>query len=70
MQASTNGGSRGNPGRGGHGIVYRTDAGAVQAVVVKHIGVSTAYMAECYSILNAAVKAIEKGWTKLYVVSD
>ncbi|KAF6175672.1 hypothetical protein GIB67_022674 [Kingdonia uniflora] len=67
LLANTDGSSRGNPDRGRFGIVYWNDRGAVEAVMVKTIEITTSFMAECYGILNVAVKAFEKGWLMLKV---
>ncbi|KAF9599521.1 hypothetical protein IFM89_038741 [Coptis chinensis] len=60
----------GNLGLVGWGATYRDHNGEFLLVSCKGLGVETNYVAECYTILENAEVAIEKGWLNLWLESD
>ncbi|KAF6159409.1 hypothetical protein GIB67_032180 [Kingdonia uniflora] len=70
MKANCDGSSRGNPGRAGCGVVFRDHNAAIQGLMVKSLGVTTSFMAECTAIITEAEKAFLKGWYRLLITTD
>jgi ribonuclease HI len=64
------GGSRGNPGPSGIGVVVEDIDGATLATVSRAIGVTTNNVAEYQALLAGLKKAEELGATQVEVVSD
>ena len=70
MTAYTDGGSRGNPGPAGYGVVVVGDDGEVVAELKGALGVTTNNVAEYEGLLAALRYAIEQGYRELRVRSD
>jgi len=64
------GGSRGNPGPAGAGVVLRADDGAPLVAVGRFIGRATNNVAEYRALIAGLEKAIELGATRLDVFGD
>ncbi|KAF6137718.1 hypothetical protein GIB67_032607 [Kingdonia uniflora] len=60
----------GNPGPSGIGVVYRDCEGRVLGTLSKAVGSTTNYLAEAQAIVDGVEKAIHRGWTTLWIVSD
>jgi len=67
---STDGGSRGNPGRAAYGYVLETEDGTVLDARGEAIGVATNNVAEYRGLLAGLASALERGVDELEVVSD
>jgi probable phosphoglycerate mutase len=68
--AYTDGGSRGNPGPSGYGVVIQGDDGAVLAELSEFIGMRTNNVAEYSGMLAALEYALAHGHPRLRIVSD
>jgi ribonuclease HI len=68
--AFTDGGSRGNPGPAGYGVVVQSEDGAVLAELSEFLGMRTNNVAEYSGLLAALEYALANGHAKLRVVSD
>ncbi len=68
--AFTDGGSRGNPGPSGYGVVLQAENGATLAELSDFIGMRTNNVAEYSGLLAALEYALEHGLGRLRVVSD
>jgi ribonuclease HI len=68
--AFTDGGSRGNPGPSGYGVVIQAEDGAVLAELSKFLGMRTNNVAEYSGMLAALEYAVTHGLSRLRVVSD
>lgn len=64
------GGSRGNPGPSGIGVLIEDMAGSILATISQSIGVTTNNVAEYRALLAGLEKAEELGATHVEVVSD
>src|SRR5271170_3493069 len=64
------GGSRGNPGPSGFGVYIQDEGGKALAELSEFLGTRTNNYAEYSGLLAALNFALEKGHTKLRVVSD
>src|SRR5271170_1630709 len=64
------GGSRGNPGPSGYGVYVQDEGGKALAELSEFLGTRTNNYAEYSGLLAALNFALEKGHTKLRVVSD
>jgi ribonuclease HI len=67
---STDGGARGNPGPAAFGYVLETDDGTVLEARGQRIGVATNNVAEYRALVAGLEAALERGVTRLEVVSD
>jgi ribonuclease H / adenosylcobalamin/alpha-ribazole phosphatase len=67
---STDGGSRGNPGRAAYAYVLEADDGTVLAAHGEAIGVATNNVAEYSALVAGLEKAVEVGVSELEVISD
>jgi ribonuclease HI len=70
VTAYTDGGSRGNPGPSGYGVVIQAEGGTVLAELSEFIGMRTNNVAEYSGLLAALEFALAKGHSRLRVVSD
>src|SRR5271156_3141552 len=70
ITAYCDGGSRGNPGPSGFGVYVQDEAGKAVAELSEFLGKQTNNYAEYSGLLAALNFALEKGHTKLRVVSD
>ena len=68
--AYTDGGSRGNPGPSGYGVVIQSEHGAVLAELSEFLGMRTNNVAEYSGMLAALEYALEHGLGRLRIVSD
>src|SRR5271154_7055254 len=68
--AYCDGGSRGNPGPSGYGVYIQDEGGKALAELSEFLGTRTNNYAEYSGLLAALNFALEKGHTKLRVVSD
>ena len=70
LVAYTDGGSRGNPGPAGYGVMLQAENGVPVAELSEFIGVQTNNVAEYSAMLGALQYALEQGHTRLRVISD
>src|SRR5271170_7261979 len=70
ITAYCDGGSRGNPGPSGFGVYIQDEGGKALAELSEFLGTRTNNYAEYSGLLAALNFALEKGHTKLRVVSD
>jgi ribonuclease HI len=70
ITAYCDGGSRGNPGPSGFGVYVQDEAGKAVAELSEFLGKQTNNYAEYSGLLAALNFALEKGHTKLRVISD
>ena len=70
LTVNVDGGSRGNPGPAGIGIVVRDGSGEVVAEAGETIGVATNNVAEYRALLRGIELAAEHGATELELVGD
>ncbi|MGC1784558.1 MAG: ribonuclease HI family protein [Acidobacteriaceae bacterium] len=70
VTAFTDGGSRGNPGPSGYGVVVQSEDGAVLAELSEFLGMRTNNVAEYSGMLAALEYALANGHVRLRVVSD
>jgi ribonuclease HI len=68
--AYTDGGSRGNPGPSGYGVVILAEDGTVLGELSEFLGMRTNNVAEYSGLLAALEFALAKGHPRLRVVSD
>src|SRR6185437_8720861 len=68
--AYTDGGSRGNPGPSGYGVVIQGEDGTVRAELSDFLGMRTNNVAEYSGLLAALEYAVEHGIRRLRVISD
>jgi probable phosphoglycerate mutase len=68
--AYCDGGSRGNPGPSGYGVLIQSDTGDTLGELSEFLGVKTNNVAEYSGLLAALGFALEHGHTHLRVVSD
>lgn len=68
--AYTDGGSRGNPGPSGYGVVVQGEDGAILAELSDFLGMRTNNVAEYSGLLAALEYAVEQGVGRLRVISD
>jgi probable phosphoglycerate mutase len=68
--AYTDGGSRGNPGPSGYGVVILGEDGTVLGELSEFLGMRTNNVAEYSGLLAALEFALAKGHPRLRVVSD
>lgn len=68
--AFTDGGSRGNPGPSGYGVVLQTADGATLAELSDFLGMRTNNVAEYSGMLAALEYALSHGLSRLRIVSD
>ena len=69
-QANVDGGSRGNPGPAGYGVVVRDPRGEIVARLKKYIGINTNNVAEYFGLIAALDYAQNHGIRALRVESD
>ena len=70
MRVWVDGGSRGNPGPSGIGVLVEDDSGATLATISRAIGVTTNNVAEYRALLAGLEKAEELGASEVEVISD
>ena len=70
VTAYTDGGSRGNPGPSGYGVVVQAEDGTVLEELSEFIGMRTNNVAEYSGLLAALEFAVAQGHSRLRVVSD
>ncbi len=70
ITAHCDGGSRGNPGPSGYGVVVESADGSVVAELSEFLGVKTNNFAEYSGMLAALAYALEHGHRRLRVVAD
>ncbi|MES2220477.1 MAG: ribonuclease HI family protein [Acidobacteriota bacterium] len=68
--AYTDGGSRGNPGPSGYGVVIQGEDGTILGELSEFLGMRTNNVAEYSGLLAALEFALAKGHPRLRVVSD
>lgn len=68
--AYTDGGSRGNPGPSGYGVVIQAEDGSTLAELSEFLGIRTNNVAEYSGLLAALEYALAHGQPRLRVVSD
>jgi ribonuclease HI len=68
--AHCDGGSRGNPGPAGYGVVIEDSTGAPVAELSEYLGVKTNNFAEYSALLAALEYALKHGHSRLRVVAD
>jgi ribonuclease HI len=68
--AFTDGGSRGNPGPSGYGVVIQAEDGKVLAELSEFIGMRTNNVAEYSGMLAALEYALTHGLSRLRIISD
>ncbi len=68
--AYTDGGSRGNPGPSGYGVVIQAEDGAILAELSEFLGMRTNNVAEYSGMLAALEYALAQGLRRLRIVSD
>ncbi|MEO6966787.1 MAG: ribonuclease HI family protein [Acidobacteriaceae bacterium] len=68
--AYTDGGSRGNPGPSGYGVVLQTENGSPLAELSEFLGMRTNNVAEYSGLLAALEFAVANGHPRLRVISD
>ncbi len=68
--AYTDGGSRGNPGPAGYGVLLQAEDGALVAELSKFLGIQTNNVAEYSALLGALEYALAHGHSHLRVISD
>jgi probable phosphoglycerate mutase len=68
--AHCDGGARGNPGPAGYGAVIAKEDGVVLAELSEFLGFKTNNFAEYSGLLGVLQWALDKGYTRLKVVSD
>jgi ribonuclease HI len=68
--AFTDGGSRGNPGPSGYGVVVQAEDGVVLAELSDFLGMRTNNVAEYSGMLAALEYAVEHGLKRLRIISD
>ena len=70
LTAFTDGGSRGNPGPAGYGVLLQSAEGVPVAELSEFLGIQTNNVAEYSALLGALDYALTHGHSKLRVVSD
>ena len=70
LVAHVDGGSRGNPGEAGFGIVFRNSSGEVVREIQGYLGRGTNNLAEYHALIVALETAQEMGCKRLQVYSD
>lgn len=70
ITAYTDGGSRGNPGPAGYGVVLQTDDAKPLAELSEFLGIQTNNVAEYSAMLGALQYVLDHGYSRLRVVSD
>jgi ribonuclease HI len=70
ITAYTDGGSRGNPGPAGYGVLVQDGAGAPLAELSEFLGIATNNVAEYSALLAALDFALKHGHARLRVISD
>ena len=70
ITAYTDGGSRGNPGPAGYGVLVQASDGAKLAELSEFLGIATNNVAEYSALLAALQYALEQGHARLRVISD
>jgi probable phosphoglycerate mutase len=68
--AYTDGGSRGNPGPSGYGVLLQAEDGAVVAELSGFLGIQTNNVAEYSALLGALEYALAHGHSRLRIISD
>ncbi len=68
--AYTDGGSRGNPGPSGYGVVVQTENGSILAELSEFLGMRTNNVAEYSGLLAALEFAVANHHPRLRIVSD
>lgn len=68
--AYTDGGSRGNPGPSGYGVVIQDHSGALVAELSEFLGMRTNNVAEYSGMLSALDYALTHGHSRLRIISD
>lgn len=66
----TDGGSRGNPGPAGTGVVIKDQDGAILYAVGEYIGETTNNVAEYKALIRALEQAVKLGATELQINMD
>ncbi|KAF5201728.1 hypothetical protein FRX31_008683 [Thalictrum thalictroides] len=69
IHINTYGASKWDPYKSGWGLIVRDHEGIVLGTMIGGLG-HTTNVAEYVVILEAMKKAIEKGWTKLWIITD
>lgn len=70
ITAYTDGGSRGNPGPAGYGVLVQASDGAKLAELSEFLGIATNNVAEYSALLAALQYVLEQGHARLRVISD
>ncbi len=70
ITAYTDGGSRGNPGPAGYGVVLQTEDGAPLAQLSEFLGIQTNNVAEYSAMLGALQYALDHGHDHVRIISD
>ena len=70
ITAYTDGGSRGNPGPAGYGVLLQAADGALVAELSEFLGIQTNNVAEYSALLGALEYALAHGHSHLRVISD
>ncbi|OVA10603.1 Ribonuclease H domain [Macleaya cordata] len=64
------GASRGNPGNGGASVIFRDSECACLGALSAGLGFSTNFSTEILAIIIVLHQAAERGWRKVWIVSD
>ena len=68
--AFIDGGSRGNPGPAGYGVVIQDGAGETIETLARSIGTATNNVAEYHALLAALEYALDRKWRRLEIFCD
>ncbi|KAF6145553.1 hypothetical protein GIB67_037586 [Kingdonia uniflora] len=62
VKINSDGASKGNPGKGGAGVIIRNCRGAIFQTMMVGLGNVTSYMAECMTLVQGQACAASNGW--------
>jgi ribonuclease HI len=67
---NSDGGSKGNPGPAGYGVIIKNEAGKFVTTFGEYIGIETNNVAEYYGAINGVQKAIALGASEIELRTD
>ncbi|KAF6164919.1 hypothetical protein GIB67_017122 [Kingdonia uniflora] len=70
VRITSDGASRGNPGKGGTGFIIRNHLGAILRTFSVGMGTVTSFMAECNALVQGLQCAASNGWLVAWSESD